>query len=119
MGRRVRGSPFSSHCTHLSVLSPCSRPLTSWPHFRALSFQSSTQEIGEELINGVIYSISLRKVQLHQGATKGQRWLGVSMKRGPELWADLSSTFPSSSPKSSPCTKALLTYPLTSEGSHR
>uniref|UniRef100_A0A8C2N1T4 Ral guanine nucleotide dissociation stimulator n=1 Tax=Cricetulus griseus TaxID=10029 RepID=A0A8C2N1T4_CRIGR len=37
---------------------------------------SSTQEIGEELINGVIYSISLRKVQLHQGATKGQRWLG-------------------------------------------
>nr|XP_045001983.1 ral guanine nucleotide dissociation stimulator isoform X4 [Jaculus jaculus] len=38
--------------------------------------QSSTQEIGEELINGVIYSISLRKVQLHQGATKGQRWLG-------------------------------------------
>ncbi|MEJ1271769.1 ral guanine nucleotide dissociation stimulator [Cricetulus griseus] len=38
--------------------------------------ESSTQEIGEELINGVIYSISLRKVQLHQGATKGQRWLG-------------------------------------------
>ncbi|KAK7795032.1 hypothetical protein U0070_006263 [Myodes glareolus] len=27
-------------------------------------------EIGEELINGVIYSISLRKVQLHQGATQ-------------------------------------------------
>lgn len=44
----------------------------------ALSLQSSTQEIGEELINGVIYSISLRKVQLHHGATKGQRWLGVS-----------------------------------------
>ncbi|XP_052037931.1 ral guanine nucleotide dissociation stimulator isoform X3 [Apodemus sylvaticus] len=38
--------------------------------------ESSTQEIGEELINGVIYSISLRKVQLQQGATKGQRWLG-------------------------------------------
>ncbi|XP_073909008.1 ral guanine nucleotide dissociation stimulator isoform X3 [Castor canadensis] len=38
--------------------------------------ESSTQEIGEELINGVIYSISLRKVQLHHGATKGQRWLG-------------------------------------------
>uniref|UniRef100_A0A8C5ZAL8 Ral guanine nucleotide dissociation stimulator n=1 Tax=Marmota marmota marmota TaxID=9994 RepID=A0A8C5ZAL8_MARMA len=38
--------------------------------------QSSTQEIGEELVNGVIYSISLRKVQLHHGASKGQRWLG-------------------------------------------
>ncbi|XP_037348810.1 ral guanine nucleotide dissociation stimulator isoform X3 [Talpa occidentalis] len=38
--------------------------------------QSSTQEIGEELVNGVIYSISLRKVQVCQGANKGQRWLG-------------------------------------------
>lgn len=40
--------------------------------------QSSTQEIGEELVNGVIYSISLRKVQVHHSANKGQRWLGVS-----------------------------------------
>lgn len=63
--------------------SPCRRPLMSRPRCWALSFQSSTQEIGEELINGVIYSISLRKVQLHQGATKGQRWLGVSMERRP------------------------------------
>ncbi|XP_037348808.1 ral guanine nucleotide dissociation stimulator isoform X2 [Talpa occidentalis] len=38
--------------------------------------ESSTQEIGEELVNGVIYSISLRKVQVCQGANKGQRWLG-------------------------------------------
>ncbi|XP_049567828.1 ral guanine nucleotide dissociation stimulator-like [Orcinus orca] len=38
--------------------------------------ESSTQEIGEELVNGVIYSISLRKVQVHHGANKGQRWLG-------------------------------------------
>eukprot|EP00076_Gallus_gallus_P016052 XP_015135257.2 ral guanine nucleotide dissociation stimulator isoform X5 [Gallus gallus] len=38
--------------------------------------QSSTQEIGEELEDGVIYSISLRKVQLHHTANKGQRWLG-------------------------------------------
>ncbi|XP_029057879.1 ral guanine nucleotide dissociation stimulator isoform X2 [Monodon monoceros] len=38
--------------------------------------RSSTQEIGEELVNGVIYSISLRKVQVHHGANKGQRWLG-------------------------------------------
>uniref|UniRef100_A0A8C5UFU9 Ral guanine nucleotide dissociation stimulator n=1 Tax=Malurus cyaneus samueli TaxID=2593467 RepID=A0A8C5UFU9_9PASS len=37
---------------------------------------SSTQEIGEELEDGVIYSISLRKVQLHHTANKGQRWLG-------------------------------------------
>ena len=52
------------------------------PGVRALSLQSSTQEIGEELVNGVIYSISLRKVQVHHGANKGQRWLGVSVDGG-------------------------------------
>ncbi|XP_040601078.1 ral guanine nucleotide dissociation stimulator isoform X6 [Mesocricetus auratus] len=48
--------------------------------------ESSTQEIGEELINGVIYSISLRKVQLHQGATKGQRWLGCENEAALNLY---------------------------------
>ncbi|XP_048201616.1 ral guanine nucleotide dissociation stimulator isoform X3 [Perognathus longimembris pacificus] len=48
--------------------------------------QSSTQEIGEELINGVIYSISLRKVQLHHGATKGQRWLGYENESALNLY---------------------------------
>lgn len=48
--------------------------------------QSSTQEIGEELINGVIYSISLRKVQLHPGATKGQRWLGCENESALNLY---------------------------------
>lgn len=52
--------------------------LTPLPGGWALSLQSSTQEIGEELVNGVIYSISLRKIQVHHGASKGQRWLGVS-----------------------------------------
>ncbi|XP_021048027.1 ral guanine nucleotide dissociation stimulator isoform X2 [Mus pahari] len=48
--------------------------------------ENSTQEIGEELINGVIYSISLRKVQLHQGATKGQRWLGCENESALNLY---------------------------------
>ncbi|XP_048201597.1 ral guanine nucleotide dissociation stimulator isoform X1 [Perognathus longimembris pacificus] len=48
--------------------------------------ESSTQEIGEELINGVIYSISLRKVQLHHGATKGQRWLGYENESALNLY---------------------------------
>ncbi|XP_055002546.1 ral guanine nucleotide dissociation stimulator isoform X2 [Sorex araneus] len=38
--------------------------------------QGSTQEISEELVNGVIYSISLRRVQAHHGTPRGQRWLG-------------------------------------------
>uniref|UniRef100_A0A672R783 Ral guanine nucleotide dissociation stimulator-like n=1 Tax=Sinocyclocheilus grahami TaxID=75366 RepID=A0A672R783_SINGR len=38
---------------------------------------SSVQEIGEEVEDGAIYTITLRKVQLHQTASKGQRWLGV------------------------------------------
>uniref|UniRef100_A0A8C1L850 Ral guanine nucleotide dissociation stimulator n=1 Tax=Cyprinus carpio TaxID=7962 RepID=A0A8C1L850_CYPCA len=37
----------------------------------------SVQEIGEEVEDGAIYTITLRKVQLHQTASKGQRWLGV------------------------------------------
>lgn len=40
-------------------------------------FQSSTQEIGEEAEEDAIFTITLRKVQLHQSASKGQRWLGV------------------------------------------
>ncbi|OCT67109.1 hypothetical protein XELAEV_18038391mg [Xenopus laevis] len=50
--------------------------------------ESSTQEIGEELDDGVIYSISLRKVQLHHTANKGQRWLGVSRVPSPMGCAD-------------------------------
>uniref|UniRef100_A0A3Q2CTT4 Ral guanine nucleotide dissociation stimulator n=1 Tax=Cyprinodon variegatus TaxID=28743 RepID=A0A3Q2CTT4_CYPVA len=38
---------------------------------------SSTQEIGEEAEEDAIFTITLRKMQLHQSASKGQRWLGV------------------------------------------
>nr|XP_021135719.1 ral guanine nucleotide dissociation stimulator isoform X4 [Columba livia] len=48
--------------------------------------QSSTQEIGEELEDGVIYSISLRKVQLHHMANKGQRWLGFENESALNLY---------------------------------
>ncbi|XP_061055678.1 ral guanine nucleotide dissociation stimulator isoform X5 [Eubalaena glacialis] len=48
--------------------------------------QSSTQEIGEELVNGVIYSISLRKVQVYHGANKGQRWLGYENESALNLY---------------------------------
>ncbi|XP_036000218.1 ral guanine nucleotide dissociation stimulator isoform X8 [Fundulus heteroclitus] len=42
-----------------------------------LEKQSSTQEIGEEAEEDAIFTITLRKMQLHQSASKGQRWLGV------------------------------------------
>ncbi|KAL7980932.1 hypothetical protein Chor_002086 [Crotalus horridus] len=48
--------------------------------------QSSTQEIGEEFEDGVIYSISLRKVQLHHTANKGQRWLGFENESALNLY---------------------------------
>ncbi|XP_012576648.1 PREDICTED: ral guanine nucleotide dissociation stimulator [Condylura cristata] len=53
---------------------------------RAGATLSSTQEIGEELVNGVIYSISLRKVQVHQGPNKGQRWLGCESESALNLY---------------------------------
>ncbi|XP_066896472.1 ral guanine nucleotide dissociation stimulator isoform X4 [Kogia breviceps] len=48
--------------------------------------ESSAQEIGEELVNGVIYSVSLRKVQVHHGASKGQRWLGYENESALNLY---------------------------------
>ncbi|KAM4576067.1 ral guanine nucleotide dissociation stimulator isoform 3-T3 [Odontesthes bonariensis] len=46
-------------------------------NYQAARRQSSTQEIGEEAEEDAIFTITLRKVQLHQSASKGQRWLGV------------------------------------------
>ncbi|XP_036185115.1 ral guanine nucleotide dissociation stimulator isoform X3 [Myotis myotis] len=48
--------------------------------------ESSTQEIGEELVNGVVYSISLRKVQVHPTASKGQRRLGCENESALSLY---------------------------------
>nr|KAF6432858.1 hypothetical protein HJG59_000562 [Molossus molossus] len=48
--------------------------------------ESSTQEIGEELVNGVVYSISLRKVQVRHGTNKGQRWLGCENESALNLY---------------------------------
>ncbi|XP_036769337.2 ral guanine nucleotide dissociation stimulator isoform X5 [Manis pentadactyla] len=59
---------------------PCPAPLP------VLATESSTQEIGEELVNGVIYSISLRKAQVHHGANKGQRWLACENESGLSLY---------------------------------
>ncbi|KAL2782195.1 ral guanine nucleotide dissociation stimulator isoform 3, partial [Daubentonia madagascariensis] len=61
--------------------SPCLPPPPSQGPRR-----SSTQEIGEELVNGVVYSISLRRVQLHHGASKGQRWLGYENESALNLY---------------------------------
>ncbi|XP_011933353.1 PREDICTED: ral guanine nucleotide dissociation stimulator isoform X8 [Cercocebus atys] len=72
----------------LSCSLPCALPLqpgTGHPPGQGPR-KSSTQEIGEELINGVIYSISLRKVQLHHGANKGQRWLGYENESALNLY---------------------------------
>uniref|UniRef100_A0AAY4CQR1 Ral guanine nucleotide dissociation stimulator n=1 Tax=Denticeps clupeoides TaxID=299321 RepID=A0AAY4CQR1_9TELE len=38
---------------------------------------NATQEIGEEVEDGAVFTITLRKVQMHHSSSKGQRWLGV------------------------------------------
>nr|XP_035963884.1 ral guanine nucleotide dissociation stimulator isoform X5 [Halichoerus grypus] len=63
------------------------RSPTPWPApVPAAATESCTQEIGEELVNGVIYSISLRKVQAHHGTNKGQRWLGCENEAALNLY---------------------------------
>ncbi|KAM6183002.1 ral guanine nucleotide dissociation stimulator isoform 3-T3 [Erethizon dorsatum] len=74
--KRWAGTHHAAFQTWTSWSAPLPPPAT----------ESSTQEIGEELINGVIYSISLRKVQLQHGASKGQRWLGCENESALNLY---------------------------------
>uniref|UniRef100_A0A8C6U2P8 Ral guanine nucleotide dissociation stimulator n=1 Tax=Neogobius melanostomus TaxID=47308 RepID=A0A8C6U2P8_9GOBI len=48
--------------------------------------ESSTQEIGEEAEEDAVFTITLRKVQLHHSASKGQRWLGVDSEAALSLY---------------------------------
>ncbi|KAJ0068211.1 hypothetical protein NL108_017509 [Boleophthalmus pectinirostris] len=48
--------------------------------------ESSTQEIGEESEEDAVFTITLRKVQLHHSASKGQRWLGVDSEAALSLY---------------------------------
>uniref|UniRef100_A0A3B3T4J4 Ral guanine nucleotide dissociation stimulator-like 1 n=1 Tax=Paramormyrops kingsleyae TaxID=1676925 RepID=A0A3B3T4J4_9TELE len=44
---------------------------------------SSVQDWGEEVEEGAIYNVTLKRVQIHQAANKGARWLGVDGDRLP------------------------------------
>ena len=43
-----------------------------------ISWQSSIQDWGEEVEEGAVYHVTLKRVQIQQAANKGARWLGVS-----------------------------------------
>uniref|UniRef100_A0A8C2B0Y4 Ral guanine nucleotide dissociation stimulator n=1 Tax=Cyprinus carpio TaxID=7962 RepID=A0A8C2B0Y4_CYPCA len=47
---------------------------------------TSFQEIGEEVEDGAVFSITLRKVQMYQSSSKNQRWLGVDSDSGLSLY---------------------------------
>uniref|UniRef100_A0A8C1CG36 Ral guanine nucleotide dissociation stimulator n=1 Tax=Cyprinus carpio carpio TaxID=630221 RepID=A0A8C1CG36_CYPCA len=47
---------------------------------------TSFQEIGEEVEDGAVFSIMLRKVQMYQSSSKSQRWLGVDSDSGLSLY---------------------------------
>ncbi|KAM3610484.1 uncharacterized protein V6R79_004659 [Siganus canaliculatus] len=61
---------------HRALAQPVKMCMFDFP-VTILDDMSSTQEIGEEAEEDAIFTITLRKVQLHQLASKGQRWLGV------------------------------------------
>ncbi|KAJ8270214.1 hypothetical protein GJAV_G00111730 [Gymnothorax javanicus] len=44
---------------------------------------SSVQDWGEEVEDGAIYNVTLKRVQIQQAANKGARWLGVENDRLP------------------------------------
>uniref|UniRef100_A0A8C2AJI3 Ral guanine nucleotide dissociation stimulator-like 1 n=1 Tax=Cyprinus carpio TaxID=7962 RepID=A0A8C2AJI3_CYPCA len=47
------------------------------------SVQSSVQDWGEEVEEGAIYNVTLKRVQIQQAANKGARWLGAEGDRLP------------------------------------
>uniref|UniRef100_A0AAV2MUW5 Ral guanine nucleotide dissociation stimulator n=1 Tax=Knipowitschia caucasica TaxID=637954 RepID=A0AAV2MUW5_KNICA len=56
------------------------------PDLPLLLEPSSTQEIGEESEEDAVFTITLRKMQLHHSASKGQRWLGVDSEAALSLY---------------------------------
>uniref|UniRef100_A0A9J7XSF0 Ral guanine nucleotide dissociation stimulator n=1 Tax=Cyprinus carpio carpio TaxID=630221 RepID=A0A9J7XSF0_CYPCA len=64
----------------------------SVPDLHSLQIHSSLgnhlfyQEIGEEVEDGAVFSIMLRKVQMYQSSSKSQRWLGVDSDSGLSLY---------------------------------
>uniref|UniRef100_A0A9J7YV31 Ral guanine nucleotide dissociation stimulator n=1 Tax=Cyprinus carpio carpio TaxID=630221 RepID=A0A9J7YV31_CYPCA len=48
--------------------------------------ENASQEIGEEVEDGAVFSIMLRKVQMYQSSSKSQRWLGVDSDSGLSLY---------------------------------
>ncbi|XP_051893369.1 ral guanine nucleotide dissociation stimulator-like isoform X4 [Pristis pectinata] len=71
----VTGDPSSVVLSSFTQLDP-DLPLT----------ESAAQEIGEETEDGAIYTITLRRVQVHHPASKGQRWLGVESESAMNLY---------------------------------
>ncbi|KAL0150274.1 hypothetical protein M9458_054382 [Cirrhinus mrigala] len=53
---------------------------------RFSSPKNASQEIGEEVEDGAVFSITLRKVQMYQSSSKSQRWLGVDSDSGLSLY---------------------------------
>lgn len=45
------------------------------------------QDWGEEVEEGAIYNVTLKRVQIQQAANKGARWLGVSPMSTPRFYA--------------------------------
>ncbi|KAJ7993015.1 hypothetical protein DPEC_G00268060 [Dallia pectoralis] len=76
---RGRAVPFvwASH----SVLWITREPLTM--RFAWKAKMSSVQDWGEEVEEGAIYNVTLKRVQIQQAANKGARWLGAEGDRLP------------------------------------
>ncbi|TSY69820.1 TBC1 domain family member 13 [Bagarius yarrelli] len=51
--------------------------------------ENATQELGEEVEDGAVFSISVRRVQVQPSVSKGQRWLGVDSDTALSLYAKL------------------------------
>ena len=72
-------APLCPNCGGVSLCGKVQAgPDASWPDFWALSLQSCTQVIVEELVDGFQFAISLERTQVHQSINE-EGWSEVSV----------------------------------------
>ncbi|GAB5583470.1 ral guanine nucleotide dissociation stimulator-like 1 isoform X2 [Prionailurus iriomotensis] len=72
-GQPTSSSSYNTHTPPNIPPCPTSTPNSSFCN----THRSSIQDWGEEVEEGAVYHVTLKRVQIQQAANKGARWLGV------------------------------------------
>ncbi|PWA20880.1 hypothetical protein CCH79_00007258 [Gambusia affinis] len=80
--RREADCVFATHiCNHASL--SFAKQASASTKGKSENLGSSVQDWGEEVEEGAVYNVTLKRVQIQQAANKGARWLGAEGDRLP------------------------------------